>query len=630
MVQKNLPALFVHCGAVRRGVSIVIVKNSGKDYLRLVNSIRVENKDGYKVSQKKVILNIGSLARYDDGEPDYLERLKKSFKAGQPLIPSLEPYCTKEKPREKYTFTFEEGSPECAGTPKLYSHLFLERILEELGLRNLFSSYKGFTKIEYDVYGFARLLIIGRLLNPASKIATVRQNEDYYEKLITDFNPDNVYDTLGFIASHKNKIIRRMNTNLVKKAHRRTEIIYYDVTNFYFEISEPDDDELDEDGNVLVKGLRKMGVSKENRKQPIVQMGLFMDNNGLPIAMESFPGNTLDHLTMLDAFKKNIDDIEFSRFIMIGDRGICTYPNLLHLLDGGNGYIVAKSLLKSTAAEQMWAYSEDGYVYKGKDFKYKSRIVSKKVKDDNGVTRTVNEKVVVYWSENFEKRSIAENKSFLEFITKLIESPANFRVTATQAKSLRKFFRKEIVNDKTGEVFNSADLIVMLDMDKVEQHRKSMGYYQIVTSELELGALEVIDKYHGLSRIEEQFRIMKGSLDARPFFLSNPDHIDAHLLICMIALIMTRIIQNKIVESGLVPSAEDKGLTWTAGLSAERIQTALNKWMVDKMPNDYYRFLNIDDPDLKLILDAFDISIPYKMYQRGELKSIKTGTKIFM
>ena len=98
----------------------------------------------------------------------------------------------------------------------------------------------------------------------------------------------------------------------------------------------------------------------------------------------------------------------------------------------------------------------------------------------------------------------------------------------------------------------------------------------------------------------------------------------------MIALIMTRIIQNRIVESGLTPSAKDKKVTWTAGLSAERVQKALNKWQVDKMPNDYYRFLNTDDSDLKLILDAFNISIPLKMYQRGELKSIKTGTKIFM
>jgi hypothetical protein len=186
------------------------------------------------------------------------------------------------------------------------------------------------------------------------------------------------------------------------------------------------------------------------------------------------------------------------------------------------------------------------------------------------------------------------------------------------------------VNDKTGEVFDSSELKAMLDIDKVNQYREGMGYYQIVTSELCMHPQEVIDKYHGLSRIEDQFRVMKSELGTRPVFVRNREHIKAHLLICTIALIMMRIIQNRIVDSGAMPSAKDKGLNWTAGLSAERVQTALCKWQVEKMPGDNYRFLNIDDPDLKIILGAFDVKIPYKMFQRGELKSIKTGTRIFM
>lgn len=157
---------------------IETVQNNGKKYLRLVQSVRVTNKDGFKVSQKKVILNIGPLDRFDDGQPDFLDRLKKSFKAGDPLIPSLKPYCSADKSTETYRFSIQEGSPDCLGHPKLYSHLLLERILEELGLNTFFSSYKNFTKLQYDVYGFAKLLIFGRLLNPASKYATVRQNDD--------------------------------------------------------------------------------------------------------------------------------------------------------------------------------------------------------------------------------------------------------------------------------------------------------------------------------------------------------------------------------------------------------------------------------------------------------------------
>lgn len=602
-------------------------KNNGIPYLRLVRSDRVTNKKGVKTATKKVVLNIGPLSRYDDGQPDYLNRLKQSFKAGNPLIPSLRPYCSADRVVETYRFAIQEGSPDCFGHPKIFSHLLLERILEELGLNAFFSTYKGFTKLEYDVYGFAKLLIFGRLLNPASKCATVRQNNDYYEPILKDFNPDNVYDALSFIAENKDKIIRRMNTNLVKKAGRSPSVIYYDVTNFYFEIEDPDDDILDEEGEVLEKGQRKFGVCKEERHQPIVQMGLFMDDQGIPIAIESFPGNTLDHLTLRPALQKNIDDLEFSRFIMVADRGICNYINLLHLLDSGHGYVVSKSLLKTTAKEQEWAYDDDGCTAIGDDFRYKSRIVKRKVKDEKGNIRTIEEQVVVYWSRKFEARSIRENKKFLDFLKKLEESPSSFRITSTQAKTLRKFMRKECVNTETGEVLDSTAIRGFIDFDKVAEYKKSLGYYQIVTSELTMSPLEVIDKYHGLTQIEDQFRVMKGTLETRPIYVRTPEHVNAHLLICLISLILLRIIQKKVKDY----SGRDlpKDLNWSTGMSANRVQAALNKWKVDALPDDLFRFMDIDDPDLALILKAFEIEIPAKLYRRAELKTIKTGTRIF-
>lgn len=604
-------------------------KNNGIPYLRLVRSDRVTNKKGIKTATKTVVLNIGPLSRYDDGQPNYVERLKKSFKAGNPLIPVLLPYCEKEQPTETYPTQMTEGSLECFGHPRLFSHVLLERILEELGLNTFFSSYKGFTKLQYDVYSFAKLLTFGRLLNPASKAATVRQNNDYYEPILSEgFNPDNVYDTLTFIYENKDKIIRRINTNLVKKAHRSPQIIYYDVTNFYFEIEEPDEDILDEDGNVLEKGRRKMGVCKEERKLPILQMGLFMDDDGIPIAVESFPGNTLDHLTLRPALKRNIDDLDLSRFILIADRGICNYMNLLHVLDAGNGYIVSKSLLKSTKKEQEWAYGDEDFVNVSEDFKYKSRIVKHTKTDENGQKRTIEEKVVVYWSRKFQARCERENKKFLEFLKKLEESPENFRITALQSKSLRKFFKKDCVNQKTGEVMTSSDIKALIDFDKVAEYRKSMGYYQIVTSELTMKPQEVIEKYHGLTQIEDQFRVMKGDLETRPFHVRTPEHMEAHILICMISLIMLRLIQKRIIKSGLVTL--DEKAYWNTGLSCERIQQALNKWKVDAMPASLYRFMDVDDPDLKLILDAFDIKIPLKLYRKTELKAIKKNIEIFI
>lgn len=601
--------------------------NNGKPYLRLVQSVRVTNKDGKKIPQKQAVYNIGPLDRFDDGQPDYVQRLKKSFKAGVPLIPALEPYCQPGTPPQEYQFSIKEGSSDCFGHPRLFSHVLLERILEELGLNTFFSSYKGFTKSQYDVYGFAKLLIFGRFFNPASKSATVRQNEDYYEPILGPHNPDNVFDTLDFLFDNKNKIIRRINTSLVKKAHRSPEIIYYDVTNFYFEIGEPDEDVLDEEGNAIERGLRKLGVCKEERKLPIVQMGLFMDDDGIPIAIETFPGNTLDHLTLKGSLKNSIDNMDFSRFILIADRGICNYQNLLQVSDAGNGYIVSKSLLKSTKNDQEWTYSEDGYAVVNEDFKYKSRIVKRTVKDENGNKRTMEEKVVVYWSRKFQARAEQENKKFLDFLEKLQKKPENFRITAVQSKCLRKFFKKECVNENTGEILDSSKIRAFVDFDKVAEYKKSLGYYQIVTSELTMDALEVIDKYHGLTQIEDQFRVMKSDLETRPIYVRTPEHITAHLLVCLIALIMMRIIQKRIRDSGCITINPDA--YWSSGLNAQRIQTSLNKWRVDLLPGELYRFMDADDPDLKLILDAFGIALPAKLYRRAELRHIKTEIQVF-
>jgi transposase len=610
---------------------IEVSRNNGEPYLRLVNSIRVKNASGYSVSKKQVIFSIGFLKKFDDGQPDYIGRLRKSFKASKPLIESLEPYCSKRTSIEQYRFSYAEGDTACIGNPKLFSHMLIERVLEELGLLAFFSSYKNFTKIQYNIYSFVKLMVFGRLLNPASKLATLSQNDDYYDAVLdANHNPDNIYDTLGFVADNHNKIIRRMNTNLVKKGKRTPEMIFYDVTNFYYEIEDSDDDILDDNGEVFEKGLRKKGVCKDGKGQPIVQMGLFMDASGIPIAVESFPGNTLDHLTLKTALSKNIDNLDYSRFILVADRGIYNYHNILHTLDGGNGYIMAKSLLKSNTKEREWAYSDDGFTVQSPEFKYKSRVVRKTVKDENGVGREITEKVVVYWSKNFADRSIKENKSFLEFLDKFMESPENFRITATQAKSLRRFIDKNVVNEKTGEIVNSRELKAIIDTSKVDAFKRNFGYYQLATSELTMDDKEVIDKYHGLSQIENQFRIMKGDLNTRPLFVRNPDHIKAHLLICMIALTVMRIIQNRIVESGVVPSAVQKKVCWTMGLSGERIQRALNKWQVDLLPGDYYRFMNTNDADLKLILDAFDIKIPSKFYRRAELRQIKTNINNFM
>lgn len=602
----------------------------GKTYLRLTQSIRKPNKQGKMVASKEIVLNLGKQEEYDDGKPDYLKRLRESFRAGHPLIPMLNDYVgVKSIKPEVYNFSIEKGSEDCFGKTRLFSQLLLERILEELGIKDLAHSIKHGLKIQYDFYGFIKLLTFGRLLHPASKCATIRQNDYYYEPIIKDedFNEDNVYDTLSLLAANKSQFIRRINHNLVAKNKRSPSLIYYDVTNFYFETEEPDEDMLDEDGNLMEAGLRKYGVSKEHRHQPIVQMGLFMDDDGLPISVESFPGNTLDHLTLEKALKDDLEDLGFSRFVMVADRGICCYPNLVHLTDIGHGYIVSKSLLKSNKAERDWAYDEEGFIEVSPGFKYKSRMMEREVRMKDGTRRTIKEQVIVYFSSRFQKKAEHENHRFLEFLKKLEQSPHSFRVTAGESKTLRKFFRRQYLNTKTGEVVDSAKLRAMVDFKKVEEYRRSLGFYQIVTSELDMDPQEVINKYHGLTQIEDQFREMKGSLETRPIYVRTKEHIEAHLLVCTIALIMLRIIQQRIIKSGKVELAPDA--YWNTGLSGERIQEALNRWKVGLMPNGLYQFFDVDDPDLKLILNAFNIELPAQMYNKTELRQIKTKIEVF-
>ena len=149
-----------------------------------------------------------------------------------------------------------------------------------------------------------------------------------------------------------------------------------------------------------------------------------------------------------------------------------------------------------------------------------------------------------------------------------------------------------------------------------------------MTSELNLSEEEVINKYHGLSRIENNFRQMKSDLETRAIHLRTPEHIKAHLLTCSIALTVTRIIQNKIVAYLKTQGKTDTTLDWELGLTANRIKEALNKWTVSTLPNEYHRFNDVDNKDLKLILDAFSIQIPCKLYKPLELKNLKTSIKI--
>ena len=592
-------------------MNIECFKNNNIPYLRLVASQGIKKVDGRTVHRRKVMLNIGPLSRYDDGKPDYLARLRQSFREGKPFIDALMPFVGKDV-EQGVRVQFNPGDEKCLGNPKRMAGVILDPIFNALGLDELFASLKHDSRIRYDLTGIVRLLTYARLIEPASKSATMEQNDGWYRPLVNSTNDDNVYDALDVIDRNARKIFRRMNTCITRGAGRTPKIMFYDVTNFWFEISEPDTDIKDEKGNVIEKGIRKFGVSKENRKQPIVQLGLFLDDNGIPVSYGMFPGNTLDHHTLRPAMSNTVDTLDFEKFILVADRGMYSGTNMCHVLDAGNGYIVSKSLRKSARSEVDWALDPKGYDHPCEDYRCKSRKIERTVIDESGKKRTIEEKVVVYWSRKFYERERRENESFLAFIEQLKANPTGFRVTAAQSRSLKKFMKSEVMNKETGDILDAAKLVAMIDEEKLSIFNELFGYYQIVTSELEMSDREVIEKYHGLTRIEDQFREMKSTLETRPVFVRTKEHINAHLMICFIALTMLRLIQRKTLTA-LGPDV-GKNLNWTYGIPGARIAAALRDWQVNELPGEYYQMMNATGDDIKTLFKAFGIDIPAKIY----------------
>ena len=605
---------------------IEAANNNGTKYLKLARCHRGTNSKGKRTIIKQVVLNIGPLSKFDDGKPGYLDRLRRSFRDGTPLIPALAPYVGGAAAKT-HVIRYRDGDPACGGETKRLAACVLDPVFSALGLDQFLASVKHASKIRYDLQGIVRLLVYGRILEPASKCATMDQNGKYFEPLVGSSNPDNVYDALTVIDENAEKIFRRMNTCVKRGIGRNPSTVFYDVTNFFFEIGEADEDEVDGDGNVVRPGLRKFGVSKENRRQPIVQIGLFMDDNGIPISFGMFPGNTLDHHTLRPAMRESVDTFGLGRFILVADRGMYSGTNMCHVTDAGNGYIVSKSLRKSSAAERRWAVSPEGYTIVSDRFRFKSRTVVRTVTDEKGRRRRVTEKVVVYWSRAFYDRDVSEHRKFLDFIERLRANPAGFRASAAQSRSLKRFLKKDVVNSRNGEVLDGTKLVAMIDDDKLNEFNELMGYYQIATSELEMDDRAVIDKYHGLTQIEDQFREMKGTLEARPVFVNTPGHIHAHLMVCFIALTMMRLIQRKIAAAET--KKDDGDLKWSYGMPGARLSSALREWQVLRHPDGLCQMVNSSGEDIRRVLAALGMNLKPAIYTEGGLAALKSGIKAF-
>lgn len=479
---------------------------------------------------------------------------------------------------------------------KNFGYAVLSQIYHELEIDKFLMNKQRSSKIDFSSNDIMKLLVFSRLLYPASKKKTFENRTQYFEK--DNYSLDDVYRSLSFFHKHSSALQVHLNSRIKQLYGRNTDLVYYDVTNYYFETDTLDD-------------LRKKGVSKEHRPNPIVQMGLFMDNLGIPITFELFPGNTNDCLTLRPGLSRIQKEYDLGKIIVVADKGMTTGDNIHYTLSGKHGYVFSMSVRGADKEFKQYVMDEDGYTWYGSEYKRKSRLYPRTIlvtsKNGKKLKKVVDEKQVVFYSEKYAKKAKADRAKAIAKPMDIIQNPSKYSRTTSYGAA---GYVKNIMFDKeTGEILSPQKLLE-LDVEKLQTEEALDGYYAIVTSEYKESDDRIIDIYRGLWRIEESFRVTKSDLEARPVFVSREEHIQAHFLTCFIALTIARIIELKLNHK----------------YSIGRILESLAKSECTHMKQNYYLFDYFDDI-LNDLGSIFQIDFSKRIRSLGEIKKIIATTK---
>jgi transposase len=424
-------------------------------------------------------------------------------------------------------------------SPLLYLGYFpLKSIMEKLNIENYINLYKHTTDFDFNLYSLLASLVYARSVNPCSKHRTYNEVlpylfEDY------DFNYTQLLDGLSFFGNNYEKIIELFTNQVSAKYGIKTDVTYFDCTNFYFEIDREDD-------------FRKRGPSKQNKKEPLVGMGLLLDSNQIPIDMKLYPGNESEKpilRTVINDLKKQ--NKVAGKTIHVADKGLNCADNIVHSLKNNDGYLFSKSVKMLPETEKKWVLIDSGWT-EVRDKKKKLKYMYKSCVDEFPYSVTtfdakkkkvsIKEKRLLIYSP-----SLAKKKKFE--INKMIEKAENLRLS--QAKKTEYGEAGKYVNfnstDENGEVIGKA--IVTLNTKAIEKDKMFAGYNLLVTSETKMKDEDIYNTYHNLWRIEESFRIMKSDLDARPVYVQKEETIKGHFLICYLTVLLERLFQFHVLDN---------------------------------------------------------------------------------
>ena len=427
------------------------------------------------------------------------------------------------------------------------------------------------TSIQYDLEAVFRLLVFSRILYPGSKRDTFLNKSAYFEDM-DGFSLKDTYKALDVFDQYDEQLQKWIYSHSSKICERNMSVSYFDCTNYYFDIGRSDMDTFDDDGRpVDGKGnpaeikYRKRGPEKNHRPDPIVEMGLLMDKDGIPLAFDLFPGNESEKVHMRPIINRVKSQFGSGRVIFVADRGLNTSDNI-YFLNGDNkadhnprdGYVYGQSVRGADAEFKAWVLKGDYKTEKLTDddgrevtFTHKSRIHPKTIQVNTTVpgqkkkrkkSVSIDQKQMAYYSEKYAKKQKHDRDIMVARAKDLIKHPKKYdKITAAGSGA----YVQNIAFDKsTGEIIEGRELV--LDEAKIAEEEKYDGYYSIVTSELKMSDHEMRETYRGLARIEETFKISKTEFESRPVFVWTNEHIEGHFATCFTALVLIRLLQSKL------------------------------------------------------------------------------------
>lgn len=499
-----------------------------------------------------------------------------------------------------YAFSINKQDTLSVGTDNIknFGYTPFSSIYHELGIHTFLKNRQRHTKDAFDANVIMQMLVFSRLLFPASKKASYEHRHRFFEK--TNYSLDDVYRSLTFLNKHKESLQLWLNDKIKTQYSRDTSLIYYDVTNYYFETDISDD-------------FKTKGVSKEHRPNPIIQMGLFMDNQGLPITYELFSGNTNDCLTYRPNLSRIKKDFDLGRVITVADKGMTTGDNIWFTKSTPtkDGYVFSMSVRGANKELKSYVMDETGYTWLSNEYKRKSRKYPRTIQVTSStgrkIKKQVDEKQVVFYSEKYAKKAKADRAAALAKARDLTSNPGSY--TRATSYGAAKYVKKIDYDKDTGEILEPSS-ILEIDEAKLKEDEALDGYYVLITSELEASDDHIIEIYRGLWKIEESFRVTKSELEARPVYVSTREHIEAHFLICFVALTLARILELK---------TENR-------YSIGKLLNSLSETNCTHINENLYLFSYYDEV-LQWIGEKTGIKFNHKILSLGEIKKVLGTTK---